>query len=95
MESYLTNHLKGIVYIEAVDILFYFKSANDKYRYIVNLFITLGKFFIHKSKFRKQKPRFNIFLTDLQIYCSSLKNSREKKALKCVRYFSEYDLLNE
>ena len=39
--------------IDIFDILFYYKDSNKDICYLLNLFILLGKYFIHKMKFTK------------------------------------------
>ncbi len=49
-------------YINTFDILFYYNS--NCIQYIVNLFIILGKCFIHKCKFLGKNPVLSILLVD-------------------------------
>lgn len=59
------------------------KDAKDQY-FLINLFIFLAKFFIHKCKFQDVKPYFFIFRKELKSYLDTLLVSSNSKALKTV-----------
>ncbi len=69
------------------DVLFGFyhvdKNLKDKY-FLINLFILLAKFFIHKCKFLSVKPPFPIFCKDLKYYLDTISTSSNVKALKSI-----------
>ncbi len=51
---------------------------------MINLFIFLAKFFLHKCKFQGAKPYFPVFCKDLKSYLDTLLTSNNSKALKAV-----------
>ncbi len=53
-------------------IIFFYYNSNSRIQYIINLFIILGKFFIHKCKFLGKNPLLLIFLADYNSYILSL-----------------------
>ncbi len=50
------------------------KDDKDKY-YLINLFIFLAKFFLHKCKFQGAKPYFPVLCKDLKSYLDTLLTS--------------------
>ncbi len=69
------------------DVLFgchnFTKEDNDKY-FLINVFIFLAKFFLHKCKFQGAKPYFPVFCKDLKSYLDTLLTSNNSKALKTI-----------
>lgn len=78
------------------DVLFGFyhvDKVKDKY-FLINLFILLAKFFIHKCKFLSVKPLFLIFCKDLKYYLNTISTSSNVKALKSVTLCESYNILS-
>ena len=64
------------------DVICYFDDGKDKSLvYMVNLFILLGKFFIHKQKFLESHPSFQVFFVEFKSLFKSLSLLKNKKAL--------------
>ncbi len=53
-------------------IIFFYYNSNSCIQYIINLFIILGNFFIHKCIFLGKNPLLSIFLVDYNSYILSL-----------------------
>ena len=68
------------------DIITYATVKDSAKRHIVNLFILLAKYHIHKSKFSKHPPKINLFLIELNMYIEALKNIDNKKCTKTLKY---------
>ena len=60
--------------------------------FIINLFILLAKFHIHKSKFSHSKPLFLIFENETKQYIKSISDSNNKKAIKTIDLCSFFDI---
>ncbi len=77
------------------DVLFVFynahKNVKDKY-FLINLFIFLAKFFIHKCTFLSVNPLFSIFCKDLKCYLDTISSSSNVKALKYYTLCSKYNI---
>ncbi len=54
-------------------ILYYENESNKDLEFIVNLFILLAKFHIHKQKCLNSSPMLNLFCYDFNFYISSLR----------------------
>lgn len=67
-------------------------NNNNNFSFIVQLFIILGKFHIHKKKWSGSKPNFIHFLQETKDYCTSLENIINKKARKTCHIFKEYSV---
>lgn len=68
------------------------KNVKDQY-FLINLFIFLAKFFIHKCKFQDAKPYFFIFYKELKSYLDTLSTSSNSKALKTVSLCHLHNIL--
>lgn len=52
--------------------------------FLINLFLFLAKFFIHKCKYTKKIPSFIIFQKEIELYFKLIANSNNKKAMKTL-----------
>ncbi len=61
------------------DVILYYEN-NRKYdlEFIVNLFILLAKFYIHKQKCLNSSPVLNLFCSDFEFYISSIRLLKNK-----------------
>lgn len=71
LNMWLQRHRSIIPSFDEKMIIFGSFSHNSKFN-IINLFILLGKFHIHKVKMSKATPSFPLFLIELKIYFESL-----------------------
>ncbi len=56
------------------DVILYYENKNNKdLEFIVNHFILLAKFHIHKQTFLNSSPLLNLFFSDFDMYISSLR----------------------
>lgn len=76
-----------------MDIVYGLLMDNTKDDFLVNVIVVLCKFYIHKSKFMKVKPRFCGFHNEFLSYSKSLKVMKTKNAVKPFNIIEEYDLL--
>ncbi len=74
------------------DIFCYFSHYKLNIEYIGNVFILLGKYYIHKCKFSSTSPKLRNFLCDFNYLIITLKNINTKKSVKFVKLNN--DLLN-
>ena len=79
LEDYILFKTTHTVSLEGKHIITYFECIDSTLGNIVNLFILLGKFHIHKAKFSKSTPCFKMFLIETDMYFESLKLVKNKK----------------
>ncbi len=77
--TYLSDKTNVRICINTFDIIFFYYNSNFSIQYIVNLFIILGNFFIHKCKFLGKNPVLSIFLVDYNSYVLSLMGIKKQK----------------
>ncbi len=62
---------------------FYVKDKNlFNASFCINLLLFIGKFYVHKCKYTKCKPHFDIFKQDLKLYLNTISMSVNKKSFK-------------
>jgi len=61
--------------------------------FVINLFILLVKFHIHKCKFTNRKPCFKVFSKELESYLCTIRSSANRKAIKTVRLCSFFKII--
>ncbi len=72
---------------------FYVKDKNlFNASFCINLLLFIGKFYVHKCKYTKCKPHFNIFKQDLKLYLNTISMSVNKKALKTSRICAKFKI---
>ena len=54
------------------------KQLRDKDLFLVNLFLLLGKYHLHKSKWTPKKPNYHEFKIEIKNYMQLLKNMEKK-----------------
>ncbi len=54
------------------DIIYGLIMDNNEWDFLVNNILILGKFYIHKCKYMKVKPRFNVFHNEFLSYTKAL-----------------------
>jgi len=89
VESYLSFKTNKTITIEGKQVITYFDCRDRNLCNIVNLFVLLGNFHIHKAKFSKSKPCFNFFQIETDIYFESLKWVKNKKAMSATELCSK------
>lgn len=59
-----------------------------------NIFILLGKFHIHKTKWtKKKKTRFQLFKIEFQHYMKTLEGLKNQKAIKTVQIYEALEII--
>lgn len=76
------------IFLRCSDIILYYEHKHKQFKYIVNLFILIGKNHIHKSKFSNSKPRLNLLLIELKNYISCLNNISNKNSSMTLNYLN-------
>ncbi|KAF7643665.1 hypothetical protein LDENG_00235560, partial [Lucifuga dentata] len=74
------------------NIIFGLSVINKKDEFLINNIVILGKFYIHKSKYMKVKPRFCVFHNEFLLYTKALKLITKKNALQLLNIIEEYHL---
>ena len=74
------------------DIYFGLVMCDTKEDFLVNTVLILPKFFIHKCKYSKVKPKFCMFHNDFVSFSKTLKLIKTKNALKLSGMIEEYNL---
>jgi len=74
------------------DIIYGLTLDNKENGLLVNTILILGKFYIHKWKYMKVKPKFCVFHNEFVSYIKALKVMDGKKALTLSSIIKDYDL---
>lgn len=74
------------------DIIYGLVMDNNECDFLVNNIVILGKFYIHKCKFMKVKPRFISFHNEFLAFTKALKIMKSKNAMKLFRLIEKYNL---
>lgn len=88
-ETYLSHKLKNPITLTWKQVITFLNHDNLNISKIVNAFILLGKYHIHKAKFSNSKPLFKILLAEFNNYMDSLKHLSNKKAVEFCDIFNE------
>lgn len=87
----LSNHLSSLLGASHIfsrkDILFYFTHHITSIEFVTNFFILCGKFFVHKNRFLKAKPNFNVFLIEFTFLLQTLRLVKNKKNDVFLKYY--------
>ncbi|KAK2854313.1 hypothetical protein Q5P01_006974 [Channa striata] len=89
MELYFANKTTHTIKLELKAIILDYMNNNQEIQYIVNLFILIGKFHIHKSKFSKTLPSFESFNIEVDNYIKSIRLLQNKKSQHTIRLYEE------
>uniref|UniRef100_A0A1A8L6V8 Reverse transcriptase domain-containing protein n=1 Tax=Nothobranchius pienaari TaxID=704102 RepID=A0A1A8L6V8_9TELE len=65
---------------------------NTEWDFLVNNIIIVAKFYIHKCRYGKVKPRFYAFHNECLSFSKALKFMKSKHAMKLLNLFEKYDL---
>lgn len=87
IEKFIYEKTKQAITIKPIDIITQCNYNVKEICYIINIIILMGKFHIHKMKFSKSLPKFNIFLAELSFYIKSLNFMSNKKSERTLLYF--------
>lgn len=72
---------------------FNYDNLNNE-AFVINLFILLIKFHIHKCKFSNKKPCFTVFYKELKNYFCTIQHSANRKAIKTVQLCSSFKIFD-
>ncbi|KAK2833784.1 hypothetical protein Q5P01_017673 [Channa striata] len=89
MELYFATKTTHTIKLELKAIILDYMNNNQEIQYIVNLFILIGKFHIHKSKFSKTLPSFESFNIEVDNYIKSIRLLQNKKSQHTIRLYEE------
>ena len=86
VEFYFKTLTGAAVVLDLKDIVFFYRNdvVDRERRFILNLFILLGKYHIHECKWLEKAPRIEQFKTDLSFYMDSLEGLHNSKAAKTL-----------
>lgn len=84
IETLLHQKTNDPIRLDLRSIVTYFSNEQVDIEHIVNLFILLGKFHIHKAKFLNYKPSFNLMLVEIKDYFEMLDKIENKDACKTL-----------
>ncbi len=71
-----------ILHFENVVFGYFIQDNVNNEAFVINLFILLVKFHIHKCKFSNRKPCFTVFYKELESYFCTIQSSANRKAIK-------------
>lgn len=88
--KYFIFHPPMIIYnFSLKDVICYYDNSKDQSLIlVVNFFILLGKFFIHKQKFLGSQPSFPLFLVEFKLLFNSLTlidNKKSNRFIECYK----------
>lgn len=89
------EEISGIdVTLEEKNVLFYYdKPLENTFYFVINLFIILAKYHIHKCRWSKSTPNFLQFKFELRQYLKVMecvRNSKAKKTIDCCKALKRY-----
>lgn len=98
LQHYLSGKLGNQILLTKLQILLIFDDSRFTQNeiFVVNLFIILAKYYIHKMKWNEKEPSWTNFAeTDLKIYLASIEPLKlnNKKLLKTTRLLKKYNIL--
>ncbi len=67
-------------------ILYYENISNKDLEFIVNLFILLAKFHIHKQNFLNSSPMLNLVCSDFDFYIPSIRQTNKNMLFNLTLY---------
>lgn len=85
VQNYLSKKIGQLIVLNAKDVCIYFDQKTYSYvKFVVQLYILIGKYHLHKMKWANEKPNFNKFLADINLYISTINSIKNKKAEKTI-----------
>lgn len=94
VQRWLDNKISELEQFTIEDILIYNSKLTRDLSLLINLIIIMGKYHIHKNKWKKQLPNVNCFKNEFRMLLSSLnlvKNS--KQTVEAICYAAEMFLI--
>ena len=83
VEHYIRTITGQVIHLQEKDIFIYFERNLDNHIvFCVQMVIMLGKFHIHKRKWTNSKPNVDVFLLELHQYADTIKDCKNKKAIR-------------
>lgn len=64
----------------------------EKWYFLINLNICFAKFYIHKCKFAKVKPHFQVLKKEMELNIQTITSAKNKKAIKTVILCSQFNV---
>ncbi len=93
VQHYLRTMTRRTILLQEKDILILFKrNLDDDTTLFVRLILMLGKFHIHKKKWTNSKPNTDVFLLELQQYAATIKDCKNKKAIRTSKVLDKFNL---
>lgn len=90
LAKYIFERTKLSYYFTLKDVIFHYENkCNTCLEYIVNLFILLAKFYIHKQKSAKSSPTLTaVFCIEFKLFISTV--ILLKKNEMCIKYYDTF-----
>lgn len=95
MEKFIYSKTKQHITIRPIDIISKFSHSDKAISFILNLMILIGKFHIHKCKYSRSLPNFNVFMNEFKIYIDTLKLMSNKKSERTLSYLQTASITPE
>lgn len=86
VHAWLSNKINDLKQFTIEDILLFKSKLTKETSILINLVIIMGKYHIHKSKWRKQLPNLKCFKNEFKMYLSStnlIKNTNQTAEKIC------------
>ncbi len=86
MSQFLSVKMNCIIVLNLSFVLLHSNEYDFSKRtiFIIDLFLQLGKFYIHQTKWSNLKPNFARFQTAFKAYLESIKSLKNRKAQRTV-----------
>ncbi len=81
-----------ILHFENVVFGYFIQDNVNNKAFVINLFVLLVKFHIHRCKFSNRKPCFTVFYKELESYFCAIQSSTNRKAIKTVSLCSVFKI---
>lgn len=93
VQNYLSRKIGQLIILNAKDVCIYFDRKIDRdVKFVIQLYILIGKYHLHKMKWADKKTNFYTFLADMNLYISTINSIQNKKAGKTMYILEKYNL---
>lgn len=94
VEQYIYQKTNYKICLESQNIITYFTHNNKKLEFLVNLYILIGKYYIHKTKYNKSKLSIKVFLLEIDTYLITLLNVSNTKSVKTLEIMRKFRIID-
>ncbi len=93
VQHYIRTITGQVMLLQEKGIFIYFEeNLDDSTVFLVQLILMLGKFHIHKKKWTDANPNADLFVLELQQYVATIKDCKNKKAVRTNRVLQSLNI---